>query len=328
MAPLAPSSSAAPPPRFKPGYNAANTPAPPPVPVRMADGRFAIVAGPVAEILSGTTASVTAGGVGGDAAGVGGIGTVGSASRSSIEAKEPQHEHHLDGHDMIIDSASTAVPGEVEEEEESLIDSGVIEAALLLDGGIQWEEDGGRGRGGGTGGGGRGGGGGEDLGRLSIPNNPGRSTAVAAAGLAWMMGADDDYLSAGGSSLQQIPAELLAAIHEDHRNVSGRASLQQVEDIPQEDDFSPDIPVSGKLNDSDFMSESEGNNNYDGDFPEEEADSMPPFRIQVDPGDEDVEPSPLHVVAKQQIASKLKGGSGGGGGGGGMTFSAEDLIDD
>ena len=313
MSPLAPSSAA--PPRFKPGYNAANTPAPPPVPVRMADGRYAIVAGPVAEILSGTTASVTAGG-GGDAAGVRGVGTLASVSRSSIEAQEPQPEN-LDGQDMIIDSASTAVPAEVDEEE-SLIDSGVIEAALLLDGGIQWEEDGGRG---GTGQGGRGGG--EDLGRLSIPNNPGRSTAVAAAGLAWMMGADDDYLSAGGASLQQIPAELLAAIHEDH--VSGRASLQQVEDVPQEDEFSPDVvAVSGKLNDSDFMSESEGNNNYDGDFPEEGADSMPPFRIQVDPGDEDVEPSPLHVVAKQQIASKLKGGSGGGG----MTFSAEDLIDD
>ena len=139
-----------------------------------------------------------------------------------------------------------------------------------------------------------------------------------------MMGADDDYLSAGGASLQQIPAELLAAIHEDHRNDSGRASLQQVEDVPQEDEFSPDVvAVSGKLNDSDFMSESEGNNNYDGDFPEEGADEMPPFRIQVDPGDEDVEPS-LHVVAKEQIASKLKAGSGGGG----MTFSAEDLIDD
>ena len=315
-------------PRFKPGFNVLKAPAAhPPLPVRMADGRIAIVAGPVAEILSGTTGSVDAagvGGVGGSGGGGRGVGGTESVRSSSLLAKvqsvneggkEPEVQDH------VIGSASTAIPEAYEEE--SLIDSGVIAAAMLLDGAIQWqgEEEGGGG-----------GGGGDDLGRLSMPNNPGRSTAIAAAGLAWMMGADDEKLSAEGAS-QRIPPELMAAIYEDHRNISGRASLQLMEELSQGDDlFSPDVGgyEGANLNDSDFVSESEANN-IDREIEEdEEIDSFPPLRIQVDPGDEDIEPL-LNIVVKQQMISKSQGSSGvgaAGGKGGVISFSAEDLIED
>jgi hypothetical protein len=87
------------------------------------------------------------------------------------------------------------------------------------------------------------------------------------------------------------------------------------------------------LNDSDFVSESEANN-IDREIEEdEEIDSFPPLRIQVDPGDEDKEP-PLNIVVKQQMISKSQGSTGvcgateGGGKGGVISFSAEDLIED
>jgi hypothetical protein len=54
------------------------------------------------------------------------------------------------------------------------------------------------------------------------------------------------------------------------------------------------------------------------------------LRIQVDPGDEDIEP-PLNIVVKQQMISKSHGSSGvgaAGGKGGVISFSAEDLIEE
>jgi hypothetical protein len=292
-------------PRFKPGFNA-NTLVPP-APIRMADGRVVLVAENVADIFSGTTTSS--------------INAAPPTSSSLDLIKKEVQNNPVEQEQLSLPrpselveevySASTAIP----ESEENIIDSGVLQAALLLDGGIHWSA-------GGEGGGG-GGGGDDERGRLSMPTIHGRSTAVAAAGLAWMQEADEEHENLAWDELPEIPPELLAAIINDHRD-SGRASMQPVEDVPLFE-FSPDVGVSAHyVNESDFVSEDEGENiNYDD---EDELmlppthDSPSPLRIIVDPDDE-------YLI--KQAKSKSQGGGGGGGGGGGrIVFSAEDLIED